>query len=269
MFCFRIEKEIFPGDRAIFRHGDHYITYTGIDIDAKKFLLYELFDNSWNSVEKRMIGENLRAHAPTVVEVRKRLFVVFLGKSPFKDQSECVWFYEHGTDNVKPVFVPHGMRVTEKNWAPFDYRGSLAFVYCFDPLVVFTCDTDTGKCSVIKGQFPCNTSGLAIKGGTSLWDAGEFFKGFVQSKHEGLRMTHLVKITKKLDMCSVSEPVTFGRDEEDTQVPLSAWTEGDKIYVTATVGKTCVVAEFQEKTWSEKVRDMLSSRKFSQSSPPR
>ena len=261
MLCFRIEKEISPGDRAIFL-GDEYITYTGVEVDGKKFLLHETFDKSWNSTgEKHVFGENLGAHSPVLVCVRKRLFVVFVGKSPFKDQRECVWFYEHGTDRVKPAFVPHGMHLTEKNWAPFDYRGALAFVYCFDPLVVVTCDTDTGKCVVVKGTLPCKTSGLVIKGGTSLRDTGEFYEGFVHSKHAGLEMTHLVKITKKLEMSSVSEPVTFGRDEEERQVPLSMWTEGDRVFVTATLGEKCVSAEFVEKTWSEKVRDMLSTGK--------
>jgi hypothetical protein len=261
---FKIEKRIeTPGDRAVYWAGDKYITYTSVDADGKKCLVYESFTGDWEPTgeERRVFGENLEARDPVICRVGEKIFVVFNGLSPFQNQERCMWMHTHGTQTVKPVFFMSGMHDLEQNWSPFEYRGRLAFVYCFDPVVILICDSDTGKCSVIKGTTPCVTKGLVLRGRCNLHDRGEFYEGFARSKHNGKEFAHLVKFTKKLELWNVSEPVMHEHAEsDDVQVPLASWVERDTVYVTARIGDApgCVISKYCEKSWSQKVRDMLS-----------
>jgi hypothetical protein len=49
-------------------------------------------------------------------------------------------------------------------------------------------------------------------------------------------------------------------ESDDVQVPLASWVEKDAVYVTARIGDApgCVISKYCEKSWSQKVRDMLS-----------
>lgn len=56
---------------------------------------------------------------------------------------------------------------TEKNWTPFVFNGNLFFIYCFVPLVVLLCDTDTGTCKVVYKEDNCSVdTNKSFRGGS-------------------------------------------------------------------------------------------------------
>lgn len=56
---------------------------------------------------------------------------------------------------------------TEKNWTPFVFNGNLFFIYCFFPLVVLLCDTDSGTCKVVyKGDNQSIDANKSFRGGS-------------------------------------------------------------------------------------------------------
>jgi hypothetical protein len=248
--------------RAVHPTENGYITYASLEAEGgKKFMMAEFYDNEWRPGEEKVeLGANLNAENPTIVNVGGKVFVTFSGDSPFDNQDTCMWLHEHGTARVKPLYVTSGMAKVEKNWAPLVYKGKLLFVYSFDPYVVLQCDTDTGKCVTLMGTLPCDVGRGVIRGSTGIIDTGEFMEGFCVSKHRGHVLTHKVRLSKKLDLLRIGEPVLYGGTHGP--IPRSFWWEHGRSYVSA--GPS--VYTYSEKSWNDKVKDMVDTLAFAESS---
>lgn len=234
--------------RAVHPVENGYITYASLEAEGKKFMAAQFFDAQWTPGEEKVeLGANLNAEHPTIVDVAGKIFVCFSGASPFDNQETCMWLHEHGTARVKPVYAPRGMARVEKNWAPLVYKGKLLFVYSLDPYVLLQCDTDTGKCIELKGHLPADVGAGVLRGGTNYVDTGEFIEGLCVSKHLGYTLTHKVRLSKKLDLLRVGEPISEGL------TPHSLWMRDGRAFVSAGSG----VYEYGEASWTEKVKTMV------------
>lgn len=234
--------------RAVHPVEDGYVTYASLESDGKRFMVAQFFDKEWTPGEEKVeLGANMNARDPVIVDVGGKIFVCFSGDSPFDNQDTCMWLHEHGTSRVKPVYAPRGMARVEKNWAPLVYKGKLLFVYSIDPFVLLQCDTDTGKCVVLKGNLPADVGAGVLRGGTNLVDTGEFIEGLCVSKHLGYTLAHKLRLSKKLDLLRVGDPVAEG------VVPRSMWWEHGRALVSTNSG---VVYEYGEASWTDKVKAM-------------
>jgi hypothetical protein len=246
--------------RAVHPVENGYVTYASLEADGKKFMAAQFFDKEWVPGEETVeLGANLNAENPTIVNVNGKIFVSFSGDSPFDNQKTCMWLHEHGTSRVKPVYATRGMATVEKNWAPLVYKGKLIYVYSLDPFVLLHCDTDTGKCIELKGSLPSDVGATVLRGGTNFMDTGEFIEGFCVSKYKGYTLTHKVRVSTKLDLLRIGEPVLY--DGTHGTVPRSLWMENGTTYVSAGPN----VYEYTEKSWDAKVRDMVDALAYASS----
>jgi hypothetical protein len=219
------------------------------------------------------MGADVRAEDPRLVTVNGDLYVVFIGDSPFPNQYKCIWLLRDGDRSAVPLSLT-GANVIEKNWAPFEYKGKLMFVYNYEPIILLHCEPSTGKCTVIRGELPFDTSKTFLRGGSNLLptpDGG--YVGFAHSRlpidpsvRPGfLHLTHAVRLNARLELESVSEPVYYtGRDgktlRETIQDPVSCWREDDHVYTTANVRDNfCEMYKFSEQSWNARVRRMLET----------
>lgn len=266
--------------RAVHATHDGYITYVRACIDGVICIMRETFDREWNSLgDTQKMGADVRAEDPRLVAVDGDLYVVFIGDSPFPNQYKCIWLLRDGEQKAIPLSLP-GANFIEKNWAPFEYRGKLMFVYNYEPLILLHCETSTGKCTVIRGELPFDTSKTFLRGGSNLlptrWGDGGYV-GFAHSRlpidpsvRPGfLHLTHMVRLNARLELVSVSEPVYYtakdgGTLRETIQDPVSCWREDGRMYTTANVRDNfCEMYEFSEQSWNARVRRMLETTRDS------
>jgi hypothetical protein len=90
-------------------------------------------------------------------------------------------------------------------------------------------------------------------------DTGEFIEGFCVSKYKGYTLTHKVRVSTKLDLLRIGEPVLY--DGTHGTVPRSLWMENGTTYVSAGPN----VYEYTEKSWDAKVRDMVDALAYASS----
>ena len=260
--------------RAVHHTGDGYITYVRVCVDGIICIMRETFDARWQSRgDAQKMGAEVRAEDPRLVSVGEDLYVVFIGDSPFPGQFKCIWLLRDGAWEAVPLFVP-GLNVIEKNWAPFEYKGKLMFVYNYDPLILLQCEPSTGKCTVIRGEIPFDTSKTFVRGGSNLLQTSDGgYVGFAHSRlpiessiRPGfLHLTHMVRLNAHLELESISEPVHYITENGETlrqtiQDPVSIWMEDGQIYSTANVRDNfCEMYKFSEQSWNARVRRMLET----------
>lgn len=249
-----IQRDLGGVPRAVHPVEGGYVTYASLRGNGQKCLAAQFYDKQWTPGQEIVeLGGNINAENPTIVDVGGKIFVCFCGDSPFDNQETCMWLHEHGTSRMKPVYAPRGMSRVEKNWAPFVYKGKLVFVYSLDPYVLLQCDTDTGKCIELKGSLPADVGAGVLRGGTNLIDTGEYIEGLCVSKHLGHALTHKVRLSHKLDLLRVSEPVREPECALPGVGPRSMWRENGRTYVSGVAG----VHEYIEPSWTEKVKTMV------------
>ena len=267
------EGQTYSMFRAVHATGSGYITYVRVCIGGRISLLRETFDSDWKSRgDGQTMGAEIRAEDPRLVTIDGALFVVFIGDSPFKNQFKCIWLLKDGDMAATPLYVD-GMNAIEKNWAPFEHKNRLMFVYNFEPLILLQCEPTTGKCTVVKGALPFNTSNTFIRGGSNLISIDDgCYVGFAHSRipiarhtRPGfLHLTHMVRINKSLELENVSEPFHYYKDGEvvklTIQDPVSLWREGSEIYTTANMRDNfCEVYKFSLQSWNLRVRKMVET----------
>lgn len=243
--------------RAVHKEGDKYITYVRVCLNGKIGMLCETFDLNWKSNnDKKYFGFDIRAEDPRLVKVGEKLYTVFIGDSPIQGQYKCIWMHEHGSTSMKPVVI-NRMNIIEKNWAPFEYKGDLMFVYNYDPLIILKCDVNTGHCVEFKGSLPFDTSKTYIRGGSNLQKVGNQYIGFghsrlpIDTKHRPgfLHLTHKIVLSEDLELVHVSKPIFYNKGgeivKETIQDPVSFWIEDGKMFITSNMRDNyCEIYEY-------------------------
>jgi hypothetical protein len=166
-------------------------------------------------------GFDIEAQDPRMFELNGKVYVVFIGISPYSDQNWCVGITPF--DSWNPVFLQvenmEPKNNIEKNWAPFVKDGALFFVYNYDPLVIVTCDVNNGICKIVYKQdchLPIDTSRTYLRGGSNLIPYGDDCRYFIGGCHSRIskqcfeHYTHIVLLdTVFWKLVYVSKPVMY------------------------------------------------------------
>lgn len=112
-----------------------------------------------------------------VLSSQRNMFAVFPFRKPYKGNEHSILKFK----NIGKNALIH--LKDEKNWVPFfdsvrvgdskRSRGNIHFLYTMDPLVVFRCSLDTGKCSKLQDNIQSSTyskeSVAYLRGGSSYY----------------------------------------------------------------------------------------------------
>lgn len=71
------------------------------------------------------------------------------------------------------------IKAVEKNWTPFVFNEKLHFIYSFSPLVILSCDRETGICSATQKNQSLPSIGQYRGGTPALQIGSNVFQGFL------------------------------------------------------------------------------------------
>jgi hypothetical protein len=129
-------------------------------------IIIQVFDNQWKPIANPralpiitadISGMDTGPQDARIFGYKNDVWVVFNMLN--KDSVRRMHIYNisqktQSIGNANIIRIEGGDRSqVEKNWTPFVLNDKLFFIYCFVPLVIIFCDTDTGVCKLVyKGE---------------------------------------------------------------------------------------------------------------------
>lgn len=121
----------------------------------------------YRTTDKKGGGEPVILFDMLSVSQRRSMYAAFPFRKPTEDGFvQTLQFIHSGSSSLT-------IQSVEKNWTPFfeeGNRNTIGIIYSIDPLVVFRCQLDSGKCDKVQDNGSGSFSGpVTLKGGTNLF----------------------------------------------------------------------------------------------------
>lgn len=185
----------------------------------------------WNGSEDlRKYGFSNSSEDPRIVSVGDNVIVSFTVRTGSSSSDQFLFYQRwmavsyYGGDKAVLLKIPGldtQQNFVEKNWAPFEKKNKLFFVYCFDPLVILSCSPEQPDCTIVYKDsgvtLPIDTRAAYLRGGSNLVPVSDtddrYYVGGCHTTFLWKKMYHFYLIvvldTVEWKIIHLSKPVRF------------------------------------------------------------